>query len=88
MGALPSGNGNNSARTRGGHHFVPKEIFNDPALRLSHEARRVFEQSVTGPLSAGPHRWSKEHDIYNDAVKEYFNRFIKENGIQTDKYDS
>lgn len=85
VGALPSGNGNNSAPTRGGHHFVPKEIFNDPALRLPQDAWRVFEQAVTGPLSAGPHRWSKEHDTHNDAVKEYFNRFIKENGIQTDK---
>ena len=36
---------------------------------------------MTGPLNAGTHRWSKEHDAYNDAVDEYFKRFLSKNGI-------
>jgi len=64
----------------GGHHFVPREIFDNEPLRP--ETRRVFEQNVTGPLNAGPHRNSKEHGTYNDAVSEHYSRFLRENGIR------
>lgn len=74
----------NTGPKRGGHHFVPREIFDDPALRLHPETRRVFEQGRTGPLNAGPHGWSKEHKPYNDAVKEAFERFLNANDISSD----
>jgi len=55
---------------------VPKEVYENLPLRP--ETRKVFDQGVTGPLNAGPHRWSREHDIYNDAVAERFRRFKAE----------
>jgi len=33
--------------TRGGHHYVPRKIFDNEPLRP--ETRKVFEQNVTGP---------------------------------------
>jgi len=78
-GAAQPGVVNNSNLTRGGHHFVTRDIFDDPVLRLRPETRKVFEQGVTGPLNAGPHRWDREHKTYNQAVRELFNRFLDAN---------
>jgi hypothetical protein len=68
-----------------GHHFVDRALFDNPKLRLSDEAREVFRRAVTGPLNAGPHRWSREHAIYNDAVEQLFKRYTSENGILSEQ---
>jgi hypothetical protein len=68
--------------TRGGHHFVPRKVFEKEPLRP--ETWKVFDQSVTGPLNAGHHKTSREHDIYNDAVRDHYNRFLRENGIRSE----
>jgi hypothetical protein len=68
--------------TRGGHHFVPREIFDNEPLRS--ETRTVFEQNVTGPLKGGLHQNSKEHYIYNKAVYEHYRRFLRDNGIRSE----
>ena len=67
------------------HHFVPREIFEDPELKLRPETKKVFEKGVTAPLRGGPHGWSKEHADYNDAVREHLKRFLRESGIRSDE---
>jgi hypothetical protein len=82
-GTAPPGIGHNSGQpTRGGHHFVPRKIFENEPLRP--ETRKVFEDGVTGPLRAGPHRGGKEHDIYTDAVYEQYRRFLRDNAIRAE----
>jgi hypothetical protein len=64
-----------------GHHYEPKAViksFED----LSPEARDYFMKDVTGPLKAERHGNSKEHMRYNEAVKDRFERFFKENNIK------
>jgi hypothetical protein len=39
-------------------------------------------KDVTGPLKAERHGNSKEHMRYNEAVKDHFERFFKENNIK------
>jgi len=96
----PKGSGDDSGRWSGGagtgpqetgpgrgpirgHHFVDKALYKNLSLRP--ETRQVFDEGTTGPLHAGPHRWSKEHKIYNDAVAEHFQRFLKEHRIQPEQ---
>lgn len=62
-----------------GHHYVPKEIYQNENLRP--ETRKVFEDATTGPLRGQVHGNSVEHNAYNTAVKEAFERFKTENGI-------
>jgi len=68
-----------SARLRGGHHYVPKEIF--AKLLLKSETRRVFEDAVTGKLAPGAHGWDIEHRAYNKAVESLLNTFMREKDI-------
>jgi hypothetical protein len=79
-GTLPGAGATTAGPTRGGHHFVPRKIFEKEPLRP--ETRKVFEQDVTGPLNAGRHQTSREHDIYNGAVYDHYNRFLREYGIR------
>jgi hypothetical protein len=72
-GATP----NFGSPTRGGHHFVPRKLFEKEPLQP--ETRNVFDKAVTGPLNAGLHRRDKDHDIYSDAVIERYRRFLDEN---------
>jgi hypothetical protein len=72
-----------SAERPRGHHFVPRSIYRD--LPLSAETRAVLDRATTGPLQSGPHGWSKEHDVYNRAAREYFERFMSSNGIAPEK---
>jgi hypothetical protein len=67
--------------TRGGHHYVPREVFEAKDLKLSPEARRVFEERVTGPLRSHVHGNSREHEQYNRAVRELLDRHL-ETGIR------
>jgi hypothetical protein len=71
---------------RGGHHFVPRKLFEKEPLQP--ETRRIFEDAVTGPLNAGPHRGGREHDIYTDAVIEHYRRFLNENRITSEEMTS
>ena len=73
---------NSGQPTRGGHHFIPREIFDSEPLRP--DTRRVFEQGVTGPLNAGRLQNSTEHSIYNSAVHEHYRRFLNENRITSE----
>jgi hypothetical protein len=72
-----------SAERPKGHHFVPRSIYRD--LPLSPETRAVLDRATTGPLQSGPHGWSKEHDVYNKAAREHFERFMSSNGIVPEK---
>jgi len=82
-GAAALGVGHNSGRpTRGGHHFMPRKIFeNEP---MQPETRKVFEQGVTGPLHGGRHMNSKEHFVHTDAVYEHYRRFFRDNGTSSE----
>ena len=82
-GTTPGTEDGSSSPTRGGHHFVPRQIYKNLPLRP--ETRKVFEQGVTGRLNAGSHGGSKEHHIYNDAVAEQLERFKAENGVEPER---
>ncbi|MGE4164542.1 MAG: hypothetical protein AB7E67_01000 [Xanthobacteraceae bacterium] len=71
-----------SAAKAKGHHFVPRSLFEK--LPLSSEARRVFEGGSTGHLRSGPHQWSKEHRLYNEAVTEHFEKFLRQRNLRAD----
>ena len=75
---------NRGPQTPPKHHFIPREIFEDPELKLRPETKKVFEQETTAPLRAG-HGWSKDHAAYNDAVRDHLKRFLRENGITSDQ---
>ena len=83
-GTASPGIGHNSGQaTRGGHHFVPRKIFDNEPLRP--ETRKVFEDGVTGPLRGGRHQNSKEHSTYNEAVYEHYQTFLHNNGIRPEE---
>jgi hypothetical protein len=85
-GTAPGGARSESAGgAQRGHHFVPRQLFDDPALRMLPETKKVFEQGVTGPLNGGAHRWDQEHRIYNKAVAERFRRFLDSNRIRAEE---
>jgi RHS repeat-associated protein len=54
-----------------GHHWVIGPIRNDP--NLSPEARKIFRDAATGYYGER-HGWSKEHQEYNKAVQELWNK--------------
>jgi hypothetical protein len=59
---------------------VPRGVFSK--MPLAPETLRVLEGARTGPLATGPHGWSAEHNIYNEAVGEYFEEFLRRRGIR------
>jgi hypothetical protein len=79
-GTGPSTSSTIRAPTRGGHHFVSKEVYGKLPLRP--ETRQVFDEAITGRLHYERHAWSKEHAIYNEAIKEKLAHFSQENGIR------
>lgn len=62
-----------------GHHPVSRAVFRKRPFPP--ETKKVFEETTTGRLRAGPHRWSREHDIYNQAVDELVDSFLAEKGL-------
>ena len=79
-GTEAPGTGTSSAESiPRGHHFVPGQLYQNEPLRP--ETRKVFEDATTGPLRGQTHGNSVEHNNYNRAVKETFDRFMTENGI-------
>jgi hypothetical protein len=68
-----------SSNKPGGHHFVPRAVYRNLPLRS--DTRKVFDQKTTAPLRGGPHGWSRDHAIYNRAVAQEFDKFLKESGI-------
>lgn len=66
--------------SRGGHHFVPKAVYNE--LPLKPETKQVFDDARTGPLKAARHGWSPEHADYNQAVSDAFKQFLNKYRIQ------
>ena len=67
-------------RPRGGHHFVPRAVYDD--LPLKPETRKVFDDARTGSLKATRHGWSPEHAAYNQAVAEALKKFLARDGMQ------
>ncbi len=60
---------------------MPRSIWKD--LGLPEDAIGVLNNAVTGPISG--RRWDKHHAEYNKAVKEMWDRWIKECGIDPAK---
>jgi RHS repeat-associated protein len=61
-----------------GHHVVPQSIYNSANLRA--DTWQVFEDATSGAVPGG-HGWSKEHDQYNRAVREMWDKWLHKNGI-------
>ena len=74
-------------RRKGGHHYVPQEIYEKLFARqkLKAETGEVFDEGVTGPLPPGLHKNDKEHRAYTKAVFALWHRFLEENGISSDE---
>jgi hypothetical protein len=82
--------------SRGGHHEMPKSVFQKWKLRP--ETRKVFDEATSGTvptmsLRSSPdsnplgHIWNGPtgpHGVYNEAVTDLSDRFLERNGI-TDK---
>jgi hypothetical protein len=70
-----------------GHHYVPTAVYKNPELNLPQETQKVFEEEgKTGRLfDDRTNRYSADHRVYNEAVKDEFKRFITENNIQSDR---
>jgi hypothetical protein len=62
-----------------GHHFVPHSIYTK--MPLSDEARKVFDEAKTGRLRAQRHGRSKDHDVYNDAIKQKLEEYLAARNI-------
>ena len=70
-------------RPRGGHHFVPRAIYED--LPREPETRKIFDDARIGTLEAARHGWSPEHAAYNQAVAEALKQFLIKNGIEPEE---
>ena len=59
-----------SGRPRG-HHYMPRELFDNKENPFRPETRKFFEQTTTGPLldSRSNRGYDREHRIYNQAVR-------------------
>jgi len=67
-----------------GHHFVPTAVVE--ALRISDEARRVFDKARTGPLNdPSANWWDNAHRQYNKAVHEELKSYIDKNSIAAER---
>jgi hypothetical protein len=73
-------------RLRGGHHYVPKEIFENlfKKNKLRPETRKVFDDAVTGPLPKGLHKNDKPHREYTEAVDGLWHQFLERHGIRSE----
>jgi hypothetical protein len=73
-------------RLRGGHHYVPREIFEDLFKRnqLRPETRKVFDEAVTGSLPKGLHKNDGPHREYTRAVFGLWHQFLGRLGIQSE----
>ncbi|MBL8837073.1 MAG: hypothetical protein JNL66_12550 [Alphaproteobacteria bacterium] len=63
-----------------GHHFMPFGV--SSRWRFSQRALDYFDEQTTGPMGEPMHRWSTEHDTYNEAVAELTNRWLHERQIR------
>jgi hypothetical protein len=73
-------------RLRGGHHYVPREIFDDlfKKNQLRPETRKVFDEAVTGPLPKGLHKNDRPHREYTKAVLGLWHQFLGRLGIRSE----
>jgi hypothetical protein len=71
-------------RLRGGHHYVPKAIFEKLFKKngLRPETRKVFDEAVTGPLPKGLHKNDGPHREYTTAVSGLWHKFLERHGIR------
>lgn len=53
-------------KLRGGHHYVPRQLFEKGKLKP--KTKMVFKEAVTGPLRPGVHKGDAAHRIY---IKQY-----------------
>jgi hypothetical protein len=67
-----------------GHHYVPRAVLKD--LKISDEARKVFETAKTGKLyDLRSNQWDLYHRQYSKAVKELLKEHLVKNGIRPEK---
>jgi len=73
-------------RLRGGHHYVPKAIFEKLFKKngLRPETRKVFDDAVTGPLPKGLHKNDELHREYTTAVSGLWHKFLERHGIRSE----
>jgi hypothetical protein len=73
-------------RLRGGHHYVPKEIFENLYKKneLKPETREVLDEAVTGRLPKGLHKNDKPHREYTKAVLGLWHQFLGRLGIRSE----
>jgi hypothetical protein len=73
-------------RLRGGHHYVPKELFEKlfKQNKLKPETRKVFDEAVTGSLPKGLHKNDKPHREYTKAVLGLWHQFLTRHGIRSE----
>jgi hypothetical protein len=73
-------------RLRGGHHYVPKEIFEKlyKKKQLRPETRDVLDEAVTGRLPKGLHKNDKPHREYTKAVLGMWHQFLGRLGIRSE----
>ena len=63
-----------------GHHWVPREVFEDRGFKPETEA--IFEKATSGPLAnRGVNFNTAEHMEYNLAVDELLKGYLQRNGI-------
>jgi hypothetical protein len=72
-------------RLRGGHHYVPKEIFENlfKKKQLKPETRDALDEAVTGSLPKGLHKNDKPHREYTKAVLGLWHQFLERHGIRS-----
>jgi hypothetical protein len=77
-------------RLRGGHHYVPREIFEDLFRKnqLRPETRKVFDEAVTGSLPKGLHKNDRPHREYTKAVFGLWDKFSQRHGIRPEDMTS
>jgi hypothetical protein len=73
-------------RLRGGHHYVPKEIFENlyKKNQLRPETRKVLDEAITGRLPKGLHKNDKPHREYTKAVLGLWHQFLERHGIRSE----
>ncbi len=65
---------------RGGHHWVPRAVFE--SKDLPEETQQVFENATSGTLEDSiVNRWTPPHVEYNAAVDRALDNFLARNSI-------
>lgn len=66
-----------------GHHTLPRANYKN--LPLQPETRQVFEKATSGKINIRGHQFDEFHRRYNDATKEFMEKYMRENNIAAEK---